>query len=428
MSIHSKCTSVLFMAIILSSSFSRAQEPDIPAVLTLDTALSLAIERNSMLAAAKSEIQSAQGDKLAAGKRLNPVFSLQFEDLPIRTQPGSFFNVQEITSRVDYEIERGGRRRLRTEAADFSVETQTLAYEDQARLLRLQVQTAFYQIILAKANLDTSKSILAQIEQMIAINRVRFDQGDISALELNRIELETLRFQEDAFQAELALRNAKSLLLALIGAPDLSRNIDALGALPVNEQLHEPGLPPRAAAGELIRLALEQRPDLAARIQERKRAETEILLQRALRSPNITIGGGYKRNMNENSVVFGIAFPLNIFDRNEGAILRADAEQSHAMSQVALLQKEIQLDVMKSLNAVDINHQRVEYIKTRQLKRAEEARQVTLESYSLGGSTLLDFLDAQRTYRDTLRALNQALFDERISLYALSCSIALGAQ
>jgi outer membrane protein TolC len=53
---------------------------------------------------------------------------------------------------------------------------------------------------------------------------------------------------------------------------------------------------------------------------------------------------------------------------------------------------------------------------------------VTLESYNLGGSTLLDFLDAQRSYRDTLRVFNQALFDERISLYELSGSIALGVQ
>jgi cobalt-zinc-cadmium efflux system membrane fusion protein len=74
---------------------------------------------------------------------------------------------------------------------------------------------------------------------------------------------------------------------------------------------------------------------------------------------------------------------------------------------------------------VEINRRRVDYIRTRQLKRAEEASQVTLESYNFGGSTLIDYLDAQRTYRDAVRIYNQALFDERISLYELSSSIAL---
>jgi cobalt-zinc-cadmium efflux system outer membrane protein len=420
----------LFIVLILADSYSHAQEQDsaIPASLMLEDAIRLAVERNPALAAAQNEIRAAEGDKLAAGKRLNPVFSLQFEDLPIGSHPGSFFGNQEITSQIDYEIERGGRRRLRAEAAGLALEAQKLAYDDLVRRMRLQVQKAFYQVILGKANLETSKSILAQAEQIISLNHVRFEQGDISALDLNRIELEKLKFQDDVFQAELALRNSKSSLLALLNAPDLSMNIDVIGALTLDELLHEPGLPPRIDAGELIKIALKQRPDLAARIQEKQKAETEILLQRAIRSSNITLSGGYKRNMNESAVVFGVAIPLKIMNRNEGEILRADAEQLRAMNHVAMLQKEIQLDVLKSYNAVEINHQRVDYIKTRQLKRAEDARRVTLESYNLGGSTLLDFLDAQRSYRDTLRVFNQALFDERISLYELSGSIALGVQ
>jgi cobalt-zinc-cadmium efflux system outer membrane protein len=430
MLIHSKFICALLIAILLNSSYCPAQEPEssIPASLRIEDAIRLAIELNPAIAMAKNDIQAAEGDKVTASKRLNPAFSLQFEDLPIQSHSGPFLDSQGITSRIDYEIERGGRRRLRTESAGFALEAQKLACKDLVRLIRLQVQEAFYRVILSKANLETSKSILSQAEQMISLNQVRFQQGDISALDLNRIELEKLRFVDDVFQAELALRNAKSSLLALLNAPDLSQNIDVIGSLSVNEQRQGTGLPPPVSAGELIQMAVKHRPDLAARIQEKKRAETEILLNRAIRSSNITVGGGYKRNMNENAVVFGVTIPLKIFDRQEGEILRANAQQLRAANQVAKLQKEVQLDVLKSHNAAEINHQRVEYIKTQQLKRAEETRQVTLESYNLGGSTLLDFLDAQRTYRDTLRVFNQALFDERISLYELASSIAWGVQ
>ena len=401
---------------------------NIPSSLTLDDAIRLAIGRNPALAAEKNEIRALEGDKIAASKRPNPAFSLQAEDFPISSHPGPFFEVQEITSRVDYEIETGGRRKLRTGAAGQALEAQQRAYQNQLRLMRLEVERAFYRIVLAKSNLESSKLILDQAEGMISLNRVRFQQGDISALELNRIEVEKLKFQDDVFQADLALRNAKSSLLALLNAPDLSRDVNAIGALQVSDQNPEQGLPPRAPLDELVQMALKQRPDLAARLQEKGRADTETLLQRAIRSPNITVGGGYKRNLTENSVVFGVTIPLKIFNRNEGEIIRADAEQMRALNMVAVLQKDVQLDVQKAHNAVEINRERVDYIKTQQLKRAEEVSQVTLESYNLGGSTLIDYLDAQRTYRDALRLFNQALFDERVSLYELSSSIGLGVQ
>jgi len=423
----SRMQALLCLVFVLSASRIQAQESEIPSRLTLDNAISLAMGRNPALAAAKNEIQAAEGDRVAAGKRPNLALSLQIEDYPISAHPGPFFDVQDITTRVDYEIERGGRRRLRTESADQALAAQKLAYLERTRRMRLEVERAFYRTLLAKSNLETSKSILDQVERTISLNRVRFQQGDISALDLNRIEVEKLKFQDDLFQAELALRDAKSFLLALLHAPDLSRDVDVIGTLPVDYQNPEPGLPPQAPLDELIRIAVTQRPDLAAQLQGKKQADTETLLQRAVRSSNITVGGGYKRSGPDNSFVLGVTIPLKIFNRNEGEIIRAEAEQMRSSNLAAALQKDVQLDVQKAHNAAEINRKRVEYIKTQQLKRVEEVSQVTLESYNLGGSTLIDYLDAQRTYRDALRIYNQALFDERISLYELSSSIALGA-
>ena len=416
------------LVVMLSAPQIQAQESDIPSRLTLEDAIRLVIARNPSLAAAKNEVQALEGDTVAASKRLNPAVSLEAEDFPIRAHPGPFFSSQEITLRFDYEIERGGRRQLRTDAARQAVAARRLAYQDQVRLTQLEVERAFSRAILAKSNLEASRSILEQAERMIALNRVRFKQGDISALEMNRIEVEKLRFQDDVFQADLMLRNAKSSLLALLNAPDLSRDVDLIGALPVSEQISEPGLPPRAPLDELLRIALERRPDMASRLQDTQRADTETMLQRALRSTNITLGGGYKRNTFDNSFVFGVTIPLKVFNRNEGEILRADAEQMRAANLAAAVRKEIELDVQQAYNAVEINRQRVEYIRTQHMQKAEDASRVTLASYNLGGATLIDYLDAQRTYRDALRIYNQALFDARISLYELASSIGLGAE
>jgi outer membrane protein, heavy metal efflux system len=413
---------------ILGVTLIHAQESDVPGRLNLEEAIQLAISRNPTLAAAGNEIQAAKGDAIAANKRLNPTFSLQFEDYPITLHPGPFLDAQGITSRVDYEIERGGRRKLRTEATSQALTVQKFLYGDQSRLMKLEVERTFFRTILAKSNMEAAKLILDQVERTISLNRVRYKEGDISALDLNRIEVEKLKFQDDVFQADLTLRNAKSSLLALLNASDLSRDIDVVGALAVDYQNPEPGLPPQAPLSEMIKMALKQRPDAAASLEEQRRADTETRLQHAIRSSNFTVGGGYKRNLTENAVVFGITIPLKIFNRNEGEIMRAEAEMMRAANLAAAVQKNVQLDVQKAHNAVEINRQRVKYIRTQQLKKAEEASRVTLESFNLGEATLIDYLDAQRTYRDALRIYTQALFDERISLYELSSSIALGAQ
>jgi cobalt-zinc-cadmium efflux system outer membrane protein len=396
--------------------------------LTLEDAIHLAIGRNPSLSAAENEIQALEGDKITASKRLNPAVSLQAEDFRLSTNPGPFFNTQEITLRFDYEIERGGRRRLRTEAAQQALGSQRFAYKDRVRLLTLDVERAFFRAILARSNLDASRSLLEQTEQMISLNRVRFEQGEISALELNRIEVEKLKFQDDVFQADLMLRNAKSSLLALLNAPDLSKDVDVIGTLQINGQTPEPGMPPQAPLSELQRIAFERRPDMASRLEEQRRADTETLLQRAIRSPNITIGGGYKRNLVDNAVVFGVTIPLKIFNRNEGEIVRAEAEQMRAVNLAAAIRKGIELHVQQSYNTVEVNRRRVEYIGSQYMKKAEEASRVTLASYNLGGATLIDYLDAQRAYRDTVRINNQALYDERISLYELASSIGSGAK
>lgn len=419
---------LILIAFAMSVPIICAEELDIPSRLTLEEAVHLAVDRNPLLEAAKDEIKAAEGDRIAAGSRPNPSFSLEFEDLPLSTNPGPFLELREITSRVDFEIETGGRRRLRTQAADRMLETRKMLHRDQIRKLRLEVERVFYKTVLAKSNLETSRSILDQVERVILLNRVRFEQGDISALDLNRIEVEKLKFRDDVFQADLALRNAESSLLALLNAHDLSRDIDVEGSLPVDYQDSHPGMPMEAPLEELIHTAMEQRPDLGVGLEEIERAETEAKLEKASRIPNIVIGGGYRRNVDGNAVVFGVTVPLQIFNRNRGGIVRAEAEQSRAANLAAVLRKEIQLDVQRAYDALQINRRRVEYIRTQQLNKAEDVSRVTLQSYNLGGATLIDYLDAQRTYRDALRIYNQALYDERISLCELSGSIGSGVQ
>jgi outer membrane protein, heavy metal efflux system len=416
---------------LLSPLSGLSQSPvEIPERLELKRALEMAVANSPELQAARSEIDLAGAERLEASKRPNPAFSLNFEDYRLFSAgPGAFFQTQEITARLDQELETQGKRRLRTQAAGLAVLAQQARYKNVLRQLGLEVRRAYFQGVLAQSNLGVSETILGEIDRIIELNRTRLEKGDISGVELRRVEVERLRFMDDVFAARLALANAKLTLVTLMGLPLASPSFtfsEALAADPPGSAPGE-GMPRLLPLAELERQALAKRPDLLASSFEERRADTETLLQRAIRSPNITVGAGYKRNLQENSVVFGVAVPLRIFNRNEGGIARARAEKDRVEKVSTQMRNQVLLDLRKAYNAVQINRERVAYIEGQAIKKANEAHQIVLAAYRLGGFDLINLLDTERARRETQKVYQQALYDYRLSLYELGSAVGLEA-
>ena len=410
-------------AIFAVAGIASAQTGEVPARMTLDEALRLAAARNPTLAAARNVVEMAQGDRIGAELRPNPAVTLNGESYPVGTTPRpSFFNGQELTLRVDQEIETAGRRGLRLKAAAQAVDATQAGYRNQWRQLELDVKRAYFQIVLANADHDVASASLGEIDRVIALNRARLQQGEISGAEVKRLQVERLKFVDDVFAAELATRNAKSALLALLNVDNLGTTFDVVETLKAPDS----SASPQAVALDIPDLrtrALATRSDLGAARTEAVRADTETRLQRALRTPNVTVGGGYKRDFGTNSVVFGVTVPLPLFNRNAGGIARADAEARRAQNEINAVKATVLLEVQQASNAVDINRQRVDYIEREYLKTAQDARDIVLASYRLGAGDLINFLDAQRAYRDTVRTYNKALYDLRISEYQLAAAV-----
>ncbi len=422
---------VLFWSAFLAATTASAygQELVIPPRLTLEEALRLAQERNPNLAAARNAVEVAEAGRIDARIRPNPAVSFGSEGYPLfEPSRPSFINNQELTLRFDQEIELAGRRRLRTEAAEVGVSAAQATFRDQERRLAFEVRRAYYAVVLAKADLEVARVALDEIDKVISLNRARYQHGEISGGELRRIQVERLRFVDDQFAAELAWRNARSSLLALFNAGDLAAEFDVVESLnPADSPAPRPQAPPRAATGPdtatLRAQALAARPDLLAAQREVQRADTETRLQRALRTPNVTVGGGYKRDLGVNAVVFGLTVPLPLFNRNLGGVARAEAERRQAANRAAATATGVLLDVQQAINAIDVARARVDYIEREYLKPSRESRDIVLASYRLGTADLIDFLDAQRAFRDTARTYNRALYEERISTFALAAAL-----
>lgn len=409
---------VVVLCLGLTPTMARAQDAPIPRSLSLEAAIRLAAERNPRVAAAVSAVAAADGTRLDASLRPNPAITYQTEGYPLFASPRpSFPDNQGLTLRIDQELETAGRRRLRTQAAQAGVSATQALLGDERRRLELDVRRAYFQVVLAKANLDVAQTTLGDIDRTLQVNQARLDKGAIAGVDLRRLRSERLRFADDVFNAQLDLRNAKSALLALLNAPDLSFDVD------VTEALAPAGgvapAPPRAAA---LAQAEVERPDLQAARHTMRQADTETRLQRALRTPNVTVGGGYYREYGTNAVVFGVTVPLPVFNRNQGGVARADAEHRRAEQLADATSIAVRLDVQQALNAVAVSAARVQYIQRESLDNARQARDTVMASYRLGAANLIDFLDAQRSFRDTERTYNQALYDYRVSLFQLAAA------
>lgn len=188
----------------------------------------------------------------------------------------------------------------------------------------------------------------------------------------------------------------------------------------------EPPIPEVLTLERAVALALARNPNVAVARDTIEMAETQNRFERAISSPAVMVGGGYQRSGPNHSLNIAVSIPLPIFDRNQGGILRSAAAMRRAENLADAVRNRIELEIWRASNALEVDREKLDYIRSQQLQPAEEASQVALAAYRLGGAPLMDYLDVQRRYRDTMRIYNQALFDERISRLALAAAVGTG--
>jgi cobalt-zinc-cadmium efflux system outer membrane protein len=394
----------------------QADAAPAPARLTLSEALRLAELRSPALIEARARIAVAEAEALGAPKRPNPSLDVEFRGYPLfESDLPPFLDNQELTIAIDQEFEPGDRRRWRREAAQLGVQASAADSLEAMRRLRLAVQRAYFEVVLAKADDAAAKATLQDVDRVVSINRARYDQGELSGVELRRLQVERHRFADDALRADLTLRNARSRLLALLGLRPLDQPFEVVDALP-----EAGGLLP-VAPGPAAE-AVSGRADLRALQIGEQRAEADARLQHALRIPPFSLGGGWQRDFGTNAVVVRATIPLALWNRNEGGRARAAAERTLAASRTSAASAAAELEVQLARNAVENSRARVSLISSEHVKSAREARDIVLAAYRAGAATLIDYLDAQRAFRDAQRAEHRALFDYQVSVFELEAA------
>lgn len=395
--------------------------------MTVQEAVAEAVDKNLGLLAKRYDLSIADARIITAGLRPNPVLSLGADHLDwlgtVYAPENGPAGPPEYSARFDWLVEGGGKRGARLDAAQLAKQVVQLQLLDATREVILEVQNAFLEVLVARLNLALAEENKTAFEKIIAISTDRVRAGDLAKVELMRTRLADLQFANAVIHAQLRLRVAKQKLQLLMGRTVASNNFEIAGELP-KEPL-KLGLP------DLQLLALERRPDYLALQRDQARSVAEIRLQLALGHIDYNVGFEYRRQSGiagqGNSLGFFFSMPLQFFDTNQGEISRAEQEQKQIEARITQLQAEIKND----LGQVWQQYESARALVTQIEAMLEEARQVMKTmaySYRVGHASLIELLDAQRAFNDTMLSYNEARAEYARSLVQIEAATGSQAQ
>ncbi|HET8667838.1 MAG TPA: TolC family protein [Terriglobales bacterium] len=390
-----------------------------PTRITLDRAIDLALAHNHALMATRTQVQQSRAQEVTAALRPNPVLSWDALFIPIFS-PQSFsvsnlLNTQQFDLGVSYLYERGGKRQRRIDAAKDTTAVTRYQVADAERNLIFNVAQEFIAAQLARSNLDFAQKDLDSFQRTVEISEERYKAGDISEADLLKIRLQLLQFRTDVASARMAQIQALASLRQLLGYDAVPANFDVADDLTYQ--------PLTVNVDDLQVLALKSRPDLMAAQQGIRAAQSQISLARANGKMDLTTALSYSHLSDQNSLSVSFNIPLPLFDRNQGEIARnrfalTQAQQTaNAASDTALT------DVRNNYETFATNRQIVELYLSGYLKQAQDSRDISEYAYKRGAASLLDFLDAERSYRSTQLSYRQSLANYLLSVEQLKQAV-----
>jgi cobalt-zinc-cadmium efflux system outer membrane protein len=368
-----------------------------PQTLTWEQVKARFQAENPTLRAGELNISEAKAAEITAHLRPNPTFGATVDQITPFPSPSApwrpLTNALPVFD-ISYLHERQRKRELRTEAAKEGTVVAISQQADLIRTLTYQLRNAFVQVLQAKAVHQNAEENLKYWDHELDISRERLKAGDIAHIDLIRLELQRAQFQSDLENSMVSLRTAKIQLLQLLNDRTPVDQFDVNGPFDFAPQIN--------TLEELRNTAVAARPDLAAAVQNVTLAKTNHSLAVANGSTDPTWDVDFAAQNPPIPFYFGvnINIPLRIFDRNQGEKLRTelDITKNERTKEAALAQ--VYSDVDSAYTAIQGALNLLKPYKEKYLSEAAEVRDTVEFSYRQGGNTLLDYLDAEKSYRD----------------------------
>ena len=373
------------------ASTARAQT-----ALTWEQVKKRFIVANPTLIAGRINIDESRAEEITAYLKPNPDFTIatdQIQPFPqIGGAPYRPFEFAFPSVVFSYLHERAHKRELRLQSQKDATSIAESQQADLERTMLYTLRSAFVQTLQAKAQLTLATDNLSYFDKEYNVNSERYRAGDLAQMDLHRLHLQRVQYEQDYENALVTLRTAKITMVMLLNSHTPIEQMDVTGLFDFN-----PALPPLEHFRDV---ALAERPDLQAAFQAVTKAETDHKLAVANGSTDPTFGLDIGRNP-PIPAYFGVSIniPLRINDRNQGEKLRTEIDIRHAQQMKDATQAQVFNDVDSAyVTVVSVLNQLKPY-KATYVDEAGLVREQVSYAYEHGGAALVDYLDAQHDYR-----------------------------
>lgn len=404
---------VIFILALRSASYAE--------YVRLEDALELFYKNNYDLLINRYETDKAAADLLGASLRLNPNLSVNYTGLNFGT--GNYSDIgqprlnlgnttiydtgnTQLAVRIDQPIELGGKRELRTASARETLEATKLSHKDVIRNLLLGFYNSYYNIYLDRLNIDFAKGELKRFEKTLAIAEKRYNAGFLTQNDFTKVKLAMIELENNITNLETKYKNDLEDFNLLLGS---NRRIEP-AVTQADESFQE------YTEEGLIEKAQNNRPDLLSAQKQLKAAESGLSLAKANRIPNVSVGLEFDSFGTDYQPGFGAGFSLTVplFNRNQGEISRKVAESDQTKMQVEKIRRQIVTDLREALSNYKGALKVFESYKNRK-KEIEDLLENSAKAFSLGGITVLDMIDTERTHKDFITKYNQAFIQSMLN-------------
>jgi cobalt-zinc-cadmium efflux system outer membrane protein len=374
-------------------------------LISLDQAIDLALAHNHSIKATRTLILQNQAQEITANLRPNPTLGADTQFIPFFSPQyfsgDNLNNVQQFDIGIGYLFERGRKRHWRLQAARDQTAVTRAQVTDAERTLAFSAGQQFVSVLLAESTLQFALQDLQSFQQTVDIAEAQFQAGFIGEGDYLKIKLQLLQFQTDVSSARVAKVQALVGLRGLLGYTTVPADFDVIGDLAYQ--------PLKANLEDLQIEAMRERPDFRAAELGITAAQSQIRLAKA--NSKVDVNGTYDFThvSGENAASIFASFELPIFSRNQGEIARTGYALTQAQEQQQAARETVLSDVANAYAAVRSNDDVVQLYTSGYLKQAQDSRDISEYAYKRGAASLLDFLDAERSYRSVQLAYRQAL-------------------
>ena len=398
---HNQTTETVWAADPLTGTYS------------LDNIVALAIERSPTLAGAEGFVRQSHGQQIAAGAYPNPSLSGTAGRGAIR-DPSTGIRITERTVTLEQPIEWMGKRQARQEAADAGVAGASAALDETRLTLIAEVKVAFYHLLFAQRDTEMATQNVAMVEEVLRTVKARVAAGEATSFDTMKAGVEVQKAQKEAARARNALLVVASRLNTLTA-----------GALGKQFSIQGDFQSPRSSL-DLERVTtqtLDQHPSLRRLNKLAEQAGHTVQYERSSRVPNVSVHGNYHREAGDESLTAGLSVPLPLWYRRQGEIETALGTQYRADADRRRAQQELEQAITQHAQEVRTAQDQLQVFETGLLKQAEQTLTVARTSFRQGAASLLDVLDAQRVYRQTVLEYAQVRADLSIALVRLERAV-----